>query len=119
MQVEEEEVWRRVLDLVRKGTGIGEEVGEEGDTIISTITFFKPCGVGILPQTLSTVISHTRKRGCDLDWDWTGGEFFGWRKDETNDPSDGMHIHDPKLQTPNLLNWPFLSVPSGKESSGD
>jgi len=34
--------------------------------LLSAITFFKPCGVGILTQTWCAVISHTRKRGRDL-----------------------------------------------------
>ena len=40
------------------------EIGDRfGRVPLGTITFIKPCGVGILTQTPCAVISHTWKRG--------------------------------------------------------
>ena len=65
-RVEEEEEQEEGLCLGWRVTGIGVVEGGEEGTIISAVTFFKPCGVGSLSQTLCAVSSHTWKRGCDL-----------------------------------------------------
>jgi len=80
----------RVLVLGWKGTGIGVEgEGEEG-TIISTVTFVKPCGVGRLRQPLCTVISHTRKRGFGFGMRLGRRRVFCYGMGEADDPSDDM-----------------------------
>jgi len=80
LRVEGAGLWIEVLVLGWRVTGIGVEDGKEEGTIISAVIFFKPCGVGRLSQPLSTVISHTRKRGC-FCWDEIGPEKSFWRKE--------------------------------------